>query len=207
MIRLALRNEINNALISTRDGGSIVSTLKGYLNESRLQNNIVVTLRTLCNFFCHSSGEDLMFNNRVELLETVIGISIQNKNIEVTFLVFNFLVFYYVNLFKVGLSTFLMNSTIVCQKRQDEIGLFLLANILPDIVTVLVDAEAQFRAMIALGTLISFGTVAEKRQIKSKILENEKFVQKLKILQQESVNEVETKRKNCAEQLEHELSH
>ncbi|KAI4461369.1 phospholipase a-2-activating protein [Holotrichia oblita] len=189
VIRLALRNEINNALISTRDGGSIISTLKGYLSESRLQNNIVVTLRTLCNFFCHSSGEDLMFNNRVELLETVIGISIQNKNIEV------------------GLSTFLMNATIVCQKRQDEIGLFLLANILPDIVTVLADAEAQFRAMIALGTLISFGTVTEKRQIKIKILENEKFVQKLKILRQEGGNEVESKRKICAEQLEYELSH
>lgn len=83
VIRLALRNEVNNAVISTRDDGAIIGLLKGYLTESKLQNNIVVTLRTLCNFYCHFCGEELIFKNRVELLETVIGISIQNKNIEV----------------------------------------------------------------------------------------------------------------------------
>lgn len=100
-----------------------------------------------------------------------------------------------------------MNTTTLCQKKQDEIGLFLLANILPDILIVVTDAEAQFRTMIALGTLVSCGTLAEKKQLKSKILENTKFIEKLKILCQEGGNEVESKRKSCAEQLEFELRH
>lgn len=211
VFRLALRNDINNQIISTRDNGSIINKLKSYLTDTKMQNNVVVTLRTLCNFYCHSSGEELIFKNRVELLETVIGISLQNKNIEVIMHLLDdtlkILVFFFYYHFQVGLATFLMNTTVVCQKKQDEIGLFLLANILPDIITVLTDAEAQFRSIIALGTLVSCGSQTEKQQMKKRVLENVKFVEKLKILSHVGESDVELKRKTCAQELEYELKH
>nr|XP_022905059.1 phospholipase A-2-activating protein [Onthophagus taurus] len=189
IIRLAMKLEENNKIISERNDGEIIEKLKPFIgNDCKVQNNVVVSLRTLSNFFCYKSGEELMFKNRVEIIEDIVGLCSSNKNIEV------------------GIATLLLNSTILSHKKQDEIGLYLLANILPEMVASVNDPEAQFRILVALGTLISYGPLAHRQQVKSNVLENEKFKEKIKILSQTGLTDVEVKRKNCALQVQNELS-
>lgn len=87
-------------------------------------------------------------------------------------------------------------------KRSDEIGLSILANVLPDIITNLDDPEAQFRAYIALGTLLSTGNQQQNLEVKAKVMENPQFLQKLSLHARTGQSDVEVKRKNCAAQVE-----
>lgn len=78
----------------------------------------------------------------------------------------------------------------------------ILANVLPDIITNLEDPEAQFRAYIALGTLLSTGNQQQDLQVKAKVMENPQFLQKLSLHARTGQSDVEVKRKNCAAQVE-----
>lgn len=87
-------------------------------------------------------------------------------------------------------------------RRNDEIGLSILANVLPDMLTKLEDPEAQFRAYVALGTLLNTGNQQQDLQIKAKVLENPQFLEKLSLQSRTGQTDVEVKRKNCAAQVE-----
>lgn len=109
-------------------------------------------------------------------------------------------------LFQIAFATFLLNITILCQKFQDEFGIMLLASVIPDIVVHLDDPEAQFRGLIAVGTLLSSENTEYKRSVQEKIKENDNFTRKLMLLVKEHANEAELKRKNCAIQVLSEIS-
>lgn len=96
----------------------------------------------------------------------------------------------------------MLNIGILTLKKSDEIGLSILANVLPDIITKLEDAEAQFRAYVALGTLLNTGNQQEDLQVKVKVMENPQFLEKLSLHARTGQTDVEIKRKNCAAQVE-----
>lgn len=82
---MAIRYEINNTYIASKDNGAIISKLKKYVSpECNLPKNTLVAFRTLCNFFIHPSGEELIFSNRLSLIENITGLISGNKNIEVS---------------------------------------------------------------------------------------------------------------------------
>lgn len=105
-----------------------------------------------------------------------------------------------------ALATFLLNISILTLKRNDEIGISVLADVLPDVLTNLEDPEAQFRAYVALGTLFTSGNVQQNREVKSKAKENGKFLEKLEANTTSYNNDIELKRKNCALQIQHALN-
>lgn len=92
--------------------------------------------------------------------------------------------------------------SILILKKKDEIGLSILANVLPDITTNLEDAEAQFRAYVALGTLLNTGNRQQDLQVRAKVMENPRFLEKLSFHARMGQSDVEVKRKNCAAQVE-----
>lgn len=108
--------------------------------------------------------------------------------------------------FQIALATFLLNVTVLILTRSDEIGVSILADVLPDILTNLTDAEAQFRAYVALGTLISSNNAQQNALIKLKVKENKKFVEQLNLNTLTHQGDVELKRKNCALQLQRTLN-
>lgn len=73
---------------------------------------------------------------------------------------------------------------------------------MPDLLTKLEDPEAQFRAYVALGTLLRTGNQQQDVQVKVKVLENTQFVERLSLHAKTSQTDVEMKRKNCAIQIE-----
>lgn len=104
-------------------------------------------------------------------------------------------------LLQIALATFLLNISILILKREDELGISVLADVLPDIIANLEDPEAQFRAYTALGTLITSGSLELTQQVKTKVLQNVRFIGKLKAHADAHQNDVELKRKNCALQI------
>lgn len=116
-------------------------------------------------------------------------------------IVVNFIIFCYF-LLQIALATFLLNISVLNLKRDDELGISVLANVVPDIITNIEDPEAQFRAYTALGTLITSGNQELTRQVKLKVLQNVQFIEKLKLNASVYQNDVELKRKNCALQIQ-----
>lgn len=95
--------------------------------------------------------------------------------------------------------------SVLILKRNDEIGLSILANVLPDIITNLEDPEAQYRTYVALGTILHTENQQQDLLVKAKVMENTQFLQKLSLHARTGQNEVETKRKNCAAKVENIL--
>lgn len=109
------------------------------------------------------------------------------------------------SLFQIALATFLLNISILILKRSDEIGISILADVIPDILTNVTDPEAQFRAYVALGSLLSTTNLQQNQQVKAKVMENTRFLEKLKIHVASPGSDVELKRKNCAAQVQRVL--
>lgn len=99
---------------------------------------------------------------------------------------------------QIALATFLLNSTILCQKFNDEFGFLLLASIIPDNLLQFNENEAQFRVLVAIGTLLSCKSTNSKKIVEDKMKENQSFLQKLMVLSKEFTNETDTKRYKCA---------
>ncbi|CAH1156011.1 unnamed protein product [Phaedon cochleariae] len=183
VIRLAVRNKLTNEVIANMNNGIIMEKLKSYISPTcAIVNNMVVALRTVCNLCLHETGETLVYNSRFEILENITSLGQLNKSCQV------------------ALSTSLLNLTILTIKNNDEIGFSILAQVLPDILTKLTDAESQFRAYVALGTLVTSAN-SHRQEIKVKIGENARFLTTVQLHSLSGQNELEKKRMNCAKQL------
>lgn len=101
---------------------------------------------------------------------------------------------------QVALSTALLNLTILTIRQKDDIGFSVLAQVLPDILTKITDAEAQFRMYVALGTLI-LSSNGHQAEVKAKINENGSFISTLQLHVFSGQNDIENKRMNCVKQL------
>ncbi|KAG5881794.1 hypothetical protein JTB14_037091 [Gonioctena quinquepunctata] len=183
VIRLAVRDKVNNETISNMNNGILIEKLKSYITSScRIVNNIIVTLRIISNLCLHEPGENLVYNNRFDIMENFTSLGQLSKNGQV------------------ALSTCLLNLTILTIKKIDEIGFSILAQVLPDLLTKLTDPESQFRTYVALGTLITSSN-SHKQEIKAKINENTNFLSAMQLHMFSGLNDTENKRMNCVKQL------
>lgn len=94
------------------------------------------------------------------------------------------------------MATFLLNAVILILKKNDEIGLFMLASVLSDMIVILTDGEAEFRSLVALGTLISKSQTSYKN-IKEKVIENNELIGKIKKCSSQN-NQSDQKLLKCA---------
>ncbi|XP_023012840.1 phospholipase A2 activator protein [Leptinotarsa decemlineata] len=183
VIRLAVRDKVNNRIISSMNNGIIMEKLKNYItNSCTVVNNMIVSLRTICNLCLHEPGENLVYNNRFDIMENFTSLGQLNKSGQV------------------ALATCLLNLTILTIKSSDEIGFSVLAQVLPDILTKLTDTESQFRTYVALGTLITSSN-SHQQEIKAKINENSNFLSAMQLHMFSGQNDLENKRMNCVKQL------
>ncbi|KAJ8972552.1 hypothetical protein NQ314_000139 [Rhamnusium bicolor] len=183
VVRLAVRDKTNNEVISTMNNGIIIEKIKNYIGEScKVVNNMIVSLRTICNLCLHECGEALIYNNRFDILESYTSLGYLNKNCQI------------------ALSTSLLNLTILTIKKNDDIGFSILAQVLPDILTKLSDPESQFRLYVAIGTLIKSSN-SHQQEIRAKVNENSNFLSTLQLHTFSGQNDLENKRMNCVKEL------
>lgn len=84
VVRMAVRHQKNNEIISSMNNGVVIEKLKNFISEScRVVNNMVVALRTICNLCLHETGENLVYTNRFDILENITALSHLNKNCQV----------------------------------------------------------------------------------------------------------------------------
>lgn len=83
-LRLAVKIADNNKEISLKYGMALMDKLKHFVSGTcKVLNNMLVSFRTLCNLFAHPYGEEIIFKNRIELLENITSLKSNNKNIQV----------------------------------------------------------------------------------------------------------------------------
>lgn len=64
IVRMAVRNEHSNTVISKLHEGVIIQKLQAFINsEHAVVNNRIVALRTICNLCNHKAGENLVSEN------------------------------------------------------------------------------------------------------------------------------------------------
>lgn len=102
-----------------------------------------------------------------------------------------------------ALSTLLLNLSIASLKKKDDLGVSVLADVIPDILTKLSDPESQFRAYVALGTLLTSDFQSE---VKTKVKSNTRFVSVLQSHVLPGQSDLEEKRRNCASQVQELLN-
>lgn len=182
VIRMAVRHQRNNAIIcGENNGAEIMRKLSHFISTTANIANTIVSLRTLCNMFSHPTGEDLVVEHRFELVENATSLGVMNKNGQV------------------ALATLLLNLTVGCVKKRDEVGISVLANVIPDILTKITDPESQFRCYVALGNLLS---TSQREEVKIKISSNSSFLGSLQLHLLAAANEQEQKTRNCAGQVQ-----
>ncbi|XP_063925549.1 phospholipase A-2-activating protein [Zophobas morio] len=184
VVRMAVRHKKNNEVIARANNGSILEKLLSFVSENcKIANNVVVALRTLSNLLIHEYGEQLVFEHRFDIVENVTALGVLNKNGQI------------------ALATLLLNICIVSLKKKDDVGVSVLADVVPDILTKLNDPESQFRAYVALGTLLT-GSNSLQSEIKTKVKSNSGFVSALQSHLLSRQTDLEEKRRNCASQVQ-----
>jgi len=101
--------------------------------------------------------------------------------------------------------TFLLNLSILCVNKNDEMGIILLGTILPDSVNNCKDPEAHFRGMVALGNILTSKNTSFVNEVKAKLVLNSPFRAKILDFTRESNNDLEKKRMACAQQIQRVL--
>ncbi|ERL89805.1 phospholipase A-2-activating protein [Dendroctonus ponderosae] len=182
IVRMAVRNEHSNTIISKLYEGVIIKKLQGFINsEHAVVNNRIVALRTICNLCSHKSGENLVSENIYDIIGNVSTVRHINANGQL------------------ALATVLMNLTLMILKNKEHAGYKVLAEVLPDMITTLDDSEAQFRIYVAIGTLMQ-NSDSLRPEVVEKIKESGEFLPLLK-LHFHVTNEAQNKRANCAKQI------
>ncbi|KAL3270153.1 hypothetical protein HHI36_009211 [Cryptolaemus montrouzieri] len=180
VVRMAVRHQQNNEVISNLNSEMLMERLKYFIGEQcSVINNTIVALRTLSNLCLHAAGECLIFENRFDIVENVTSLGGLNKNGQV------------------ALSTLLLNLTVLSQRKNDELGTTVLADVIQDILCKLSDPESQFRTYVALGTLLT-SNLLECKEIRLKLTTNSSFVKLLDEHSSTCNNEIERKRTECA---------
>lgn len=106
-------------------------------------------------------------------------------------------------MFQIALATLLLNFSVASLKKGDDLGVSVLADVIPDILSKLNDPESQFRCYVALGTLLSS---PQSTEVKTKVKSNSGFLSALQSHVLTGQGDLEEKRRNCASQIQNILS-
>ncbi|XP_045474731.1 phospholipase A-2-activating protein [Harmonia axyridis] len=180
VVRIAVKHEKNNELIVALGSDQIMGKLKHFISEQcSVVNNKIVALRTLSNLCLHSPGETLMFNNRFDVVENITSMRGLNKNAQI------------------AVATLLLNLTVLCQRKTDDLGISVLVDVAQDILATLSDPESQFRTYVALGTLLTPNSV-DSTEVRLKLKTNTNFMRLLNEHSSTYNGDIEKKRMECA---------
>ncbi|KAK8763572.1 hypothetical protein V5799_033821 [Amblyomma americanum] len=165
LLRLALRNPTVNNHVCTLSGPQLCSHLIGLLSSTGPNEaaNQMLALRCLCNLFSQPSGEALALREQQRILAAVQRRAMAgaaNKNTQV------------------AMATLLLNYAVAAHRRaasaaaaatnitQDTEAAVQILTVIMAVAAELTDGEAQFRLLVAAGTLCSLeGSNTEIREL------------------------------------------
>ncbi|XP_066992739.1 phospholipase A-2-activating protein [Anabrus simplex] len=136
--RLAVRNaEINSYLCSGQTGDQLMELLQRFLLPDSLTANQMLTLRIICNMLSHPDGEALALKHRDYLLSALLELlPPSNKQVQI------------------AMATLLLNFAVAFNRIKDLSAQSQAMTVTVQVLPHLSDTEAQFRGLVALGTLI-----------------------------------------------------
>lgn len=193
LLRLALRNPIVNSRVCQLSGLQLCSHLIGLLASTgtNAAANQMLSLRCLCNLFSQASGEELALRDWHRILAATQRRATSgsaNKNTQI------------------ALSTLLLNYAVAFRRaaaRSAEATVQLLTT-LAAAATVLTDGEAQFRLLVAAGTVCSTDDAAAAAAAGGGIGEVRELARRLelpRVAEKWSLTDNPGKVKRCAQQL------
>lgn len=146
LLRLALRNQTVNSSVCDMSGPQLCSHLIRLLSSTgpNAAANQMLVLRCLCNLFSQPSGEALALRERKRILDALqrraaAGGANKNTQIAMSTLLLNFAVAH-------------LRDRAVCDTQATECMVQLLT-VMVAVAAELTDGEAQFRLLVAAGTL------------------------------------------------------
>ncbi|GLG99497.1 Lissencephaly-1 homolog [Gryllus bimaculatus] len=136
--RLAVRNEeVNKELCSGETGNQMFSYLQKFLVPGSSSTNQMLTLRILSNMLAHPSGEQLVLNHRDYILSALSALAAPfNKHMQV------------------AIATLLLNLAVTLERVKNKGSRSHSVQVTAALLPLLSDAEAQFRTLVTLGTLL-----------------------------------------------------
>ena len=139
VLRLAVRHTaVCEYYCRPGDGKAFISLLLSWLQEKSTPGPVqLLTLRTLSNMFQQLSGISLIQNHITDVLKTVGQIALQNKHIQV------------------AAATVALNLAVLLSSTQDKEAKAELIGLLRSLSEQTTETEAQFRLLVAIGTVVT----------------------------------------------------
>ncbi|CAG2062007.1 unnamed protein product [Timema podura] len=136
--RLAVRNqEVNLAICSGQIGDQLIGYLRRFLLPTSPTANQMLSLRLVCNMFTHQDGENLVLKHRDYLLSTLVDLVPPcHKNVQI------------------AAATLILNLAVAFSRTPNPVGQIQTVSTASTVLPRLTDPEAQFRTLVALGTLL-----------------------------------------------------
>ncbi|XP_071952361.1 phospholipase A-2-activating protein-like [Antedon mediterranea] len=137
ILRLCIRNQfVNKCFCNKQDGAAFISYIQQITSISCKTANKMLVFRTLCNAFQCDTGSNLLKNSREEITTLLMDCkSIKNKNLQI------------------ALSSVLLNYAVQQHSEQNAEAKFELLSAVETVLEVEQEDEANFRLVVALGTL------------------------------------------------------
>ncbi|RZF37593.1 hypothetical protein LSTR_LSTR003158 [Laodelphax striatellus] len=147
VLRMCLRNSRpNSALVTSQRCNHVFGVLTRQLSGGGGSTNRALALRCVVNMMCHGGGEEAVSERRQQLLPMVEacveGLATGAAAEKSSHL-------------QIALSTSLLNFAILAIKQTDSSTQTQLVRLLQALLPLLTNAEAQLRALVAIGTLLA----------------------------------------------------
>lgn len=166
--RLAvLQKEANDSLCTDE----LFETIQKHIKPNANPNNQMLVFRLLANMFSHEKGEKLCLSHKDDVLVQVLQLdSLGTKSNQI------------------AVTSYILNAVVALNKYNDMLGKTQFLNAIVCILPRLNDVEATFRALVALGTLIS-GTsnTDERSQLITAVRDSEVILKALETMSAKSV--------------------
>jgi phospholipase A-2-activating protein len=135
IIRIIVKGARGNEYLCS-NGDSLVGRLKLLVRSESSATNCMLALRLMTNMFTHPSGCQLLVSKREEILHCVSGLASKNKGIQV------------------ALCSLILNFAVETQKLSQSSSITGILTALSVVLLHQLDAEAAFRALVAVGTVV-----------------------------------------------------
>lgn len=142
ILRLSIRNvEVNDYFCKANNGNAFVDFLLNFLPRGNSSANQMLSLRILSNMMSQMSGKTLALQRRSDIIAKVIDVlPSENKNVLIAF------------------ATVLLNYSVLLGSTKDFEAKRQCLNAIAHVLGEINDKEAEFRLLVAIGTLITDDT-------------------------------------------------